>query len=227
MPVYLLNEEMIFPPVELADPSGVLAVGGDLSVDRLVLAYSSGIFPWFNENEPLIWWSPDPRFVLFPDKLHVSRSMQKIMKKNLFVIKYDTAFKEVMSSCRNMRVNKEGTWITHDMIKAYCKLHNLGLAHSVEAWQDDRLVGGLYGVSLGACFFGESMFCAVENASKSCLIKLTEDLKKRDFLFIDSQVYTRHLESLGAVDIPRIEYMSLLNEGLKMKTLKGSWTNLF
>ncbi len=228
MPVFLLNDEFVFPPVELADESGVIAIGGDLKPERLLLAYKSGIFPWFNENEPILWWSPDPRFVLFPENLHVSKSMRKVLKKQLFEIRYDSAFREVMSSCRKFRLeNDDGTWITEEMIEAYYDLYKLGFAHSVEAWQDGRLVGGLYGICLGKCFFGESMFSLVENASKACLIQLSHDLEKLGFLFIDSQVYTKHLESLGAIDISRAEYLKLLEKGLKSETLKGNWHDCF
>jgi leucyl/phenylalanyl-tRNA--protein transferase len=225
MSIFLLNEELIFPPVNLADPSGVLAIGGDLSTERLLLAYRSGIFPWFNDNEPILWWSPDPRFILFPDKLHVSKSMQKVLKKQLFDIKYDTAFKEVISSCRKTRIdNNEGSWITQSMIDAYCNLNKLGYAHSVEAWHEGNLVGGLYGVSLGRCFFGESMFSIMENSSKACLITLVNDLIKYDFLFIDCQVYTKHLSSMGAIDIPRSDFLKLLSCGLNHSTITGNWS---
>lgn len=222
MPIYRLDKELIFPPPELADEDGILAVGGDLSPERLLLAYSNGIFPWFTEDEPIIWWSPDPRFILNPIDIKVSKSMGKLMRKNKYHITFDTCFRDVIIQCSTDR--KGGTWITPDMIEAYCKLHELGFAHSVETWYEDQLVGGLYGISLGSAFFGESMFSLMDNASKIAIITLSKILSENEFLFIDCQVHTNHLESLGAKDVPRTEFLSLLEEALKYDTLRGKWT---
>lgn len=224
MPIYLLTDELVFPDPSLATEEGVLAIGGDLRPKRLILGYSLGIFPWYSTGEPIIWWSPDPRFVLFPEELKVSHSMRKTLRQEVFDITFDKAFDRVIAECKKARrKGQRGTWITPEMLKAYVKLHELGLAHSVEAWKDGELVGGLYGVSLGKVFFGESMFSRMGNASKACLIKLTEQLLKHDFKLIDSQVYTLHLESMGAREIPRSEYLELLDSHLAHETLKGNW----
>ncbi len=224
MPIYRLCEDIVFPPPELAADGGVLAVGGDLSPRRLVEAYRNGIFPWYSDDDPIIWWSPDPRYVLFPDELKVSRSMRQVMKRNSFTITFDRNFRGVIEACRSRRRRHEkGTWITDDMLEAYSELHELGLAHSVEAWKDDQLAGGLYGVSLGGCFFGESMFAAVSNSSKAAFVTLVKELHSRGFTLIDCQVHTAHLESLGARAIPRAEFMRLLSESLKLPTLRGNW----
>jgi leucyl/phenylalanyl-tRNA---protein transferase len=211
MPIFLLNDELIFPDVTNATGEGILALGGDLRPERLLLAYSSGIFPWYSTGEPIIWWSPDPRFVLFPNELKVSRSMHRVLRQGVFSITFDKAFERVIDGCkRTKRKGQRGTWITHEMQMAYIRLYKLGFAHSVEAWKDGELAGGLYGVSLGKVFFGESMFSCVSNASKACLITLVEQLVKLGFELIDSQVYTRHLQTLGAREIPRSEYLALL-----------------
>ncbi len=211
MPIFLLNDELVFPEVEHATDEGILAIGGDLRPERLLLAYASGIFPWYSNGEPIIWWSPDPRFVLFPPELKVSRSMRKILKQGVFSITFDKAFERVIEQCRRIkRKGQRGTWITPEMQKAYIRLYKLGFAHSVEAWKDGELAGGLYGVSLGKVFFGESMFSKASNASKACLVTLVEHLAKMGVELIDSQVYTRHLETLGAREIPRSEYLTLL-----------------
>lgn len=224
MTIYRLSEELAFPNPELADEDGLLAVGGDLEAERLLLAYCNGIFPWFSKESPILWWSPDPRFVLYPDKLKVSKSMAKLIRKNRYTIKLDTCFREVITGCRDAR---EGdTWITDDMLEAYCTLHEFGFAHSVEAWFEGKLVGGLYGISLGACFFGESMFSTMDNASKAAFISLVGKLKSLNFEFIDCQVYTKHLESLGAIKVKREEFLSQLYESLKRDTLHGSWEKL-
>ena len=209
-----LTKELKFPPIEHATKEGIVAIGGDLSTERLLLAYKSGIFPWYSEGEPILWWSPDPRFVLFPDEIKISKSMKKVINKNIFEIRYNTAFREVISNCSKLRVDKEGTWITDDMIEAYCKLHELGYARSVETWHDGRLVGGLYGIHIGRCFFGESMFSTMTNASKFALIMLAENLKEKKYLLIDCQVYTNHLASMGAKEIPRNEFLRIIKEGL-------------
>jgi leucyl/phenylalanyl-tRNA--protein transferase len=218
-----LTKDLKFPPVENATDDGVVAIGGDLSVDRLLLAYKTGIFPWFSEGDPILWWSPDPRFVLFPKNVKISDSMKKILKKNIFEISFDTSFSEVIKMCRKVRVNNEGTWITKEMIKSYSALHELGFAHSVETWHEGKLVGGLYGVSMGSCFFGESMFSTMDNASKFALIKLSQKLVDKNFSIIDCQVYTKHLSSMGAFNISRDEFLNLLNDGLKSPTIQGCW----
>lgn len=224
---HFLNEKLFFPPVDKADEHGILAIGGDLSAERLILAYSSGIFPWFNEDDPIIWWSPDPRFVMYPHALKVSKSMNQLLKKQVFNITFDTSFRSVITACQVVRRHgQSGTWITEDMLEAYCVLHELGYAHSIEAWQNGELVGGLYGVSLGRAFFGESMFAKVSNASKAAYITLIQKLEKLNFQLIDCQVYTEHLESLGAVSIPRSLFIEQVNKALAEETIKGSWQAL-
>jgi leucyl/phenylalanyl-tRNA---protein transferase len=223
---YWLDESLVFPPITEANRHGVLALGGDLSVERLLLAYGSGIFPWYNENEPIVWYSPNPRFVLFPEKLNVSKSMKQLLKKQTFHVTLDTNFRAVMKNCQQVkRDGQAGTWITEDMLEAYCTLHEKGYAHSVEVWQAGELVGGLYGVSLGRIFFGESMFAHVSNASKTGFITLVGELQKRGFELIDSQVHTAHLESLGAESIPRKQYIQLLKKAIEAgETMAGKWT---
>jgi leucyl/phenylalanyl-tRNA--protein transferase len=215
MPIYELIEDPIFPPLSHAEPDGLLAVGGDLSTDRLLLAYSSGIFPWFNEDDPILWWSPDPRFVLNPKDLKVLRSLEKTIKQGRFKVKVDSAFERVIRSCGDTRKGEgeAGTWITEDMINAYCHLHELGFAHSVESWYDAELVGGLYGVSLGNCFFGESMFTKMSNASKVAFVTMVRELERSGFEFVDCQMPSGHLESLGAVGIPRHIFLERLVQG--------------
>lgn len=224
LPIYLLDDKLAFPPVEEAD-KGILAVGGDLSVERLLLAYKSGIFPWFSKSEPIIWWSPDPRFILMPDELHVSKSMKRVLNSNAFSFTFDTAFPEVIKQCALIeRKGEDGTWITNSMMKAYNKLHNEGYAHSVEVWKDDNLVGGLYGVSLGKAFFAESMFHTETNASKFALIKLIELMQQKDFHFLDAQVHTDHVATLGARNISRKKFIKLLDKALQQETWKGKWS---
>ncbi len=224
MPVYLLSEALKFPHPRSASREGLLAVGGDLSMERLLLAYRHGIFPWFSEGEPLLWWSPDPRLVLFPHEFKVSKSLKKIINRSLFDITIDRVFRRVITECAESRVEqKEPTWIVGGMIDAYCRLHESGFAHSVEAWQDGKLVGGLYGVSLGKCFFGESMFAAVSNASKVAFAWLVGFLKSYAFHMIDCQVTTKHLISMGAKEIPRDRFLTLLQTSLKEPTMKGKW----
>jgi leucyl/phenylalanyl-tRNA--protein transferase len=227
MPVFSLDKDIHFPPVELAEENGILAVGGDLSAERLLEAYRSGIFPWYSEGDPIIWWSPDPRFVLFPDEIKISKSMRQVLKKDVFPITFDRDFPGVVNGCRQPRKREQGTWITDEMVQAYLKLHELGFAHSVEAWQDGELVGGLYGISLGKSFFGESMFTRVSNASKAAFITMVEALKNRDFLIVDCQVYTAHLGSLGARSIPREEFIRIIRQGFEHETLRGNWGDLF
>ena len=207
-----------FPPLAsaLADPNGLLAAGGDLSPQRLIEAYRSGIFPWFNEGEPILWWSPDPRMVLIPGELKISRSlaktMNKVLKKGGYEIRFDSAFGEVMRACAAPRKRQAGTWIHPDMIAAYTALHQMGLAHSVETWIDDELAGGLYGIALGRMFFGESMFSRVPDASKIALVHLVKQLGRWNFGLIDCQMKTAHLASLGAREIPREEFSQRLKE---------------
>jgi leucyl/phenylalanyl-tRNA---protein transferase len=226
MPVYQLIDEVIFPPVEYAQEDGLLAVGGDLSPDRLVAAYGNGIFPWYGDGDPVLWWSPDPRFVLFIKELHVSRSMRQFIKKEALQITFDKAFQEVIYSCSKPRPGQNGTWITREMREAYVHLYRLGLAHSVEAWKEGTLVGGLYGVSLGLVFFGESMFSLEPNASKAALIRVHSFLSARGFILIDCQVESHHLGTLGARFIDRAKFSQILQDSGKHDTLKGDWGKL-
>jgi leucyl/phenylalanyl-tRNA---protein transferase len=209
--MYYVDKDLFFPPVSETDEEGILAIGGDLSPERLQLAYKSGIFPWFNEGEPILWWSPDPRMVLFPDELIVSKSMRNILNRNQFKVSFNQNFKEVISNCQSIkREGQDGTWISNDMIDAYCKLHEIGVAKSVEVWQDEVLVGGLYGIDLGHVFCGESMFSKVSNASKVAFIALAEYLRKNNYKLLDCQVYNPHLESLGCCEIDRAAFMFIL-----------------
>jgi len=210
--LYILSDKLHFPPVEAAMEDGLLAIGGDLSIERLLLAYRKGIFPWFSEDIPL-WWSPDPRFVLFPSELKISHSMKALLNKNAFDFTMNTAFGDVMVNCSKVkRKDEPGTWISNDFIQSYTKLHQLGHAQSAEVWQNGELVGGLYGVIVGKVFCGESMFSKVSNASKYAFIKCVYQLQKRGFELIDCQVYTQHLESLGAKMIPRKEFLGYLTQ---------------
>ncbi|WP_269241494.1 leucyl/phenylalanyl-tRNA--protein transferase [Flavobacterium limnophilum] len=209
--MYFLSKELFFPPVSNADSDGILAIGGDLSPERLLLAYKSGIFPWFEQGEPIFWWSPNPRMVLFLDELVVSKSMRNILNRNVFKVTFNQNFREVISNCQKIkRDGQNGTWITNDMIEAYCKLNELAIAKSVEVWQNDELVGGLYGVDLGHVFCGESMFSKVSNASKVAFIALVNQLKKENYKVLDCQVYNEHLESLGCREIDRTDFMEIL-----------------
>ncbi|HEY8398795.1 MAG TPA: leucyl/phenylalanyl-tRNA--protein transferase [Flavihumibacter sp.] len=214
MPVFLLEEELVFPPVELSMEDGLLAVGGDLSTERLLLAYRSGIFPWY-DAPPILWWSPDPRFVLFPAELKISKSMRPYLNQSKFGFSTNRAFRQVMECCQRVpRKGQDGTWIQPEIIEAYTQLHEQGYAISAEAWDNGELVGGLYGVRLGSFFFGESMFALRPNASKFAFIKLVQQLEKEGVQLIDCQVYTEHLESLGARMIPREEFTSLLRKAI-------------
>lgn len=209
MSVFRLNKQLIFPPVQLSEPDGLLAVGGDLSVDRLLLAYRSGIFPWYDEP-PILWWSPDPRFVLFPDELKVSASMKQVLRKQIFRISFNEDFAGVIARCSSIpREGQTGTWITPEMQAAYIRLHKAGYAMSVECWQDEVLVGGLYGVKTGAFFFGESMFADVSNASKAAFITFVQTYG-HELKMIDCQVHTTHLASLGAGFITREEFLEII-----------------
>ncbi|MCP4284581.1 MAG: leucyl/phenylalanyl-tRNA--protein transferase [Gammaproteobacteria bacterium] len=202
-----------FPPVDLAEqePNGLLAVGGDLSSTRLLNAYRSGIFPWYSDNQPILWWSPNPRTVLYPEKLKISRSLGKTLRNKPFKVTFDRTFTRVMAACSAPRKNEDGTWITSEMVTAYRELHRIGFAHSVEVWLEDQLVGGLYGVALGSVFFGESMFSIERDASKVALVYLARLLKERDYQLIDCQVYSAHLISLGAEEIDRARFCQELN----------------
>ena len=217
MPVFQLSDNIEFPPPNLASKAGLLAVGGDLSQERLLLAYSMGIFPWYSDGEPLLWWSPDPRLVLYPEEIRISKTLKKIIKKDKFHLTIDTAFDQVINACAQIRIEKnEGTWIVQEMIDAYCRLHAAGFAHSVEAWYQGELAGGIYGVSLGKCFFGESMFSRISNASNITLVKLVEYLKTLSFDMLDCQITTAHLIRLGAREIQR-------KKSLEAPTKRGVW----
>jgi leucyl/phenylalanyl-tRNA--protein transferase len=222
---WIPEDEIYFPDHTYADENGILALGGDLSPKRLILAYRNGIFPWFNEEDPIIWWSPDPRFVLYPKDLKVSKSMRKVLQKEEFQFTFDTDFGAVVQNCQEVKRNKQnGTWITNDMHEAYVKMHELGFAHSVEVWQNGELVGGLYGVSFGKCFFGESMFAKVSNASKAGFITFVQNLANLGFDLIDCQTETAHLASLGAGFVSRNEFLKYLGSNNKEETWVGKWS---
>jgi len=224
MPIYRLLEEMVFPPPEYADPSGLLAVGGDLSSDRLLEAYRLGIFPWYSEDQPILWWSPDPRLVLELDDFKLSRSLRKTIKKGIFQVTFDRAFAEVIRACASVpREGQRGTWITAEMQEAYIHLHGLGFAHSVESWFEGQLAGGLYGMSLGKAFFGESMFHQRSDGSKVALATLVERLRKWKFHFIDAQMTTEHMLRLGANEMPRRIFLKRLASALHHPTKRGRW----
>lgn len=225
MPVYRIPRRVLFPPASAAEPDGLLGVGGDLRPERLVLAYASGIFPWYSEGRSILWFSPDPRFVLPIDGLHISRSLRKRVRRGDYEITLDTAFSEVISACKTKsRPGQRGTWITTDMRKAYIELHERGIAHSAEAWKDGQLVGGLYGVALGGLFAGESMFAHAADASKCAFVWLVRQLEVWGFGLIDSQIHTHHLERFGAVHIPREDYLARLPELLDMPGRLGPWS---
>jgi leucyl/phenylalanyl-tRNA--protein transferase len=210
MPLFAIDKELSFPPVHLAEADGLLALGGDLSPERLLLAYKNGIFPWY-EGSHILWWSPDPRFVLYPEELKISKSMKPLLKRNEFEFTVNKAFAAVIHHCKKMiRPGQEGTWITDEVEKAYCKMYELGYAHSAEVWKEGELAGGLYGIKLGKVFFGESMFSQVSNASRFAFIRYVEVLKTEGIELIDCQVYTEYLESFGARMIPRTEFIKQL-----------------
>ena len=214
----------MFPHPEQSEPDGLLAVGGDLSPERLLLAYSAGIFPWYGEGLPILWHSPDPRTVLLPEALHVPRSLAKVLRRGDYEVRLDTAFARVIEACATVRRSEgEGTWITDEMQEAYVRLHELGFAHSAEAWQGERLVGGLYGVSLGSAFFGESMYAERGDASKVAFVTLVRQLARWDFALIDCQVHTQHLERFGAVPWPRERFLAELARCLEVPTRRGPW----
>jgi leucyl/phenylalanyl-tRNA---protein transferase len=224
MTVYRLGSALGFPPPEEAEPSGLLAVGGDLEPARLVLAYAHGIFPWFGEDDPILWFSPDPRAILEPSALRVGRTLRKELRRARFEISFDRAFARVVRACAEAeRPGQRGTWITGGMIEAYCRLHELGLAHSVEAWSAGELAGGVYGVSLGSAFFGESMFARRDNASKVAFVALVRRLEEWGFDLVDCQMRTEHLERFGAREVPRAEFLARLARSLERPTRQGSW----
>jgi leucyl/phenylalanyl-tRNA---protein transferase len=224
MPIFRLVDEPVFPPPDYADPSGLLAVGGDLSNERLLEAYRVGIFPWYSDDQPILWWSPDPRLVLDLKDFKISRSLRKTLKKQVFQVTFDRAFEEVIQACAVVpRAAQNGTWITEEMREAYINLHGLGYAHSVESWFGGKLAGGLYGVSLGKSFFGESMFHVKTDASKVALATLVEKLKSWDFHFIDSQMTTEHMVRLGAKELPRRIFLKRLQSALRHPTRRGRW----
>ncbi|MEO6329548.1 MAG: leucyl/phenylalanyl-tRNA--protein transferase [Ginsengibacter sp.] len=211
--MYILSKELFFPSAKFADADGLLAVGGDLSTERLLLAYSSGIFPWYNEDEPICWYSPSPRFILFPDEVNISKSMKTVINTGIFSFTINRAFSDVMRNCKMVeRKNQEGTWISDGILDAYDKLHSLGFAHSAEAWRNGELVGGLYGIRMGKVFFGESMFSKISNAGKFAFIKYVQYLQKQQVQVIDCQVYSSHLESMGARMIDRESFLHLLTK---------------
>lgn len=222
---WIEDEQDDFPPIEsaLREPNGLLAAGGDLSVARLLTAYSRGIFPWFEDGQPVLWWSPDPRMVLRPGEMHISASMRKLLNRNLYEVTMDTAFREVVHNCAFPRRKASGTWITTEMQRAYARLHDAGFAHSVEVWFADKLVGGMYGVSLGSVFFGESMFSSMSNTSKLALAYLTKQLHLWNFKLLDCQVSSAHLESLGAVEISRVEFARELGKYAQISASSGKW----
>jgi leucyl/phenylalanyl-tRNA--protein transferase len=223
VPVFRLDERLAFPPPALAE-DGLLAVGGDLRPERLLLAYASGIFPWFDDGQPILWHSPDPRMVLEAGRLHVPVSLRKVMRRRPYRLALDTAFEAVIAGCAAARRPEgPGTWITPEMIAAYAELHRLGFAHSAEAWAGDELAGGLYGVSLGGAFFGESMFSRRPDASKIAFVALVEQLERWGITLVDCQVHTGHLERFGAEEWPRTRYLDVLRKALEEKTRRGSW----
>lgn len=228
--IFLLdnNPSTPFPDVTLAEkePDGLLAVGGDLTPQRLIQAYQLGIFPWFSEGEPILWWSPNPRTVLYPEKIKISRSLRKTLRKKLYNVTFDRSFEAVIHECAAPRDDSPGTWLVPEMIDAYCMQHKLGLAHSVEVWQDTKLVGGLYGMAIGRVFFGESMFSRASDSSKVALVFLCNQLKAWGFKMIDCQVYTRHLASMGADEIPRQRFCNDLNTWTRRVGRVGSWADI-
>lgn len=224
MTVFLLPDEPVFPPAEEAEPDGLIAIGGDLSPARLLNAYAQGIFPWFDDGSDIFWYSPDPRMILFPDRFKAPKSLIRTVQKNIFEIRFDTSFYEVIRACADTaRPDQEGTWISNRFIEAYSTLYDMGIGHSVEVFLNDSLAGGLYGISLGEVFFGESMFHTVNDASKVAFYALVERSKQWRIRLIDCQISTKHLANLGATEVPRAEYLLLLKESLNRPTLNGRW----
>lgn len=224
-----LHPDTDFPPVEAAleEPNGLLAIGGDLSVQRLLAAYRQGIFPWYSDDQPILWWSPDPRMVLFPEELKISGSLAKRLRKQDYEIRFDTVFREVMLACATSpRPGQDGTWITEEMVEAYCALHELGYAHSIETWMNGELAGAIYGVAIGRMFYGESMFYRVSNASKLALVHLIQHLEKQGFGMMDCQMKTSHLASLGAREIYRADFSRRLAELVNCSQTPGKWHHI-
>jgi leucyl/phenylalanyl-tRNA---protein transferase len=224
MPVYRLTGALRFPHPERANPDGLLAIGGDLSLERLLLAYRLGIFPWYEEDTPILWWSPPQRCIMQPSEFHRSRSLQRLLRQDRFTVTFDEAFSEVIRACADSRIEQgQGTWIVPEMIDAYCALHEAGFAHSVEVWLGKRLAGGIYGVSLGSAFFGESMFKYEANASKVAFASLSQRLQAWEFTFIDCQIINPHLQRLGGYEISRKEFLRRLEHALAFPTRRGNW----
>ncbi|MCF8027265.1 MAG: leucyl/phenylalanyl-tRNA--protein transferase [Desulfobacteraceae bacterium] len=224
MPIFRLSEKVSFPPPHFAAANGLLAIGGDLSRERLLLAYENGIFPWYSPYDPILWWCPDPRLVLYPGQVHVPDRLRRTIKSGGFRVTSDTVFDRVIRQCARVRLeNNEETWLVDDMIEAYCRLHEDGYAHSVEAWQNDQLVGGLYGVCLGGCFFGESMFTRARDASKVALVALCRYMEKNQLDMIDCQVATAHLVWMGAREVPRKVFLRQLQTSLKKPAPRDKW----
>lgn len=224
IPVYRLTRQLVFPDPSLARRDGLLAVGGDLSAERLLLAYSNGIFPWYSEGDPILWWSPAVRPVVHPAQVQVGRSLGKVLQRRPYEIRVDTAFRQVIEACSEVpRAGQDGTWITADMVEAYVRLHELGFVHSVEAWADGELAGGLYGVALGGAFFGESMFALRPDASKVAFVVLCRQLARWNFQLIDSQVSNDHTRRFGTREIPRDQFLSAVRELVRLPTRRGPW----
>lgn len=223
MPVFQLTTDIFFPPPDLAREDGLLAVGGDLSVERLFLAYQMGIFPWYSKGDPILWWAPTPRLILEPSEFHLSKRLARQLRNKPFSFSMDTQFRLVIENCAEINNRQEMTWINHEMIEAYCTLHELGYAHSVECWHNNQLAGGLYGISMGGVFFGESMFSHIPNSSKAALHFLTQKLCSWNFDFIDCQVHTPHLVSLGAKEIDSKHFFNRLQKSILRTDRKGSW----
>ena len=225
MQLFQLGDELTFPPPDLANEEGILAFGGDLRPERIMLGYHQGIFPWYSKDTPILWWSPDPRFVLYPNELHVSKSTRQVLRKGIFEVTFDCAFEQVINACQQVpRVDQDGTWITDALKAAYIQIHQLGFAHSVEVWKEGELVGGLYGVNIGKVYFGESMFSFVSNASKIGFISLVNQLKKEGVSLIDCQVETQYLRSLGGRNVPRHEFLKQLNYTIDDNSLNYNWS---
>ncbi|WP_196000712.1 leucyl/phenylalanyl-tRNA--protein transferase [Clostridium sp. 1001271B_151109_B4] len=216
MSVYQLSDEIMFPNPDLAEEDGLLAIGGDLSFERLILAYCNGIFPWYSEGEPILWWCPKPRFIIEPSAINISKSMKRVFNKGEFKVTFDKDFNGVIKNCKELREIKEGTWITNEIMEAYINLHKKGFATSVEVYKDQELVGGLYGVKIGRCFFGESMFSKESNASKVALISICKKLEEEGYIFLDCQMHTNHLESMGGKFVTWEEFKKMLQEGLAL-----------
>jgi leucyl/phenylalanyl-tRNA--protein transferase len=224
MPVFQLTDKLTFPPAELAEKNGLLAIGGDLSPERLLLAYRNGIFPWYSEGDPILWWSPSPRLVIFPNEFKIPKRLSRLMRQKSFTVTMDLAFRQIITACaRTDNRQEKGTWITYDMLEAYCTLHDMGYAHSVECWLDSELAGGLYGISLGGIFFGESMFSKQPNSSKIALVHLMQKLQEWNFDLIDCQMRTEHLMQFGAREIPGNHFQKLLGNNIARPDQKGKW----